>query len=103
MFIAPFQVDVAELTSLDGLFDSLGTDLKFNLWVDTTMAFFEFFFATMLSMAIGFTMSAMNRKVLRIGEFAPARSPMPGGDRRRLCNVLRPAEWLQGKIFAHTT
>lgn len=109
MLIAPFQFDISSAApALGGFFEEFGSDLKLNLWVDTTQAFHEFFFATLLSLTTGMIMTSCCRKVRRTGEWAKERTkkqtdanPLTG--RYRICNQLRPFGWLPGKIYAHST
>jgi hypothetical protein len=91
--------------------------MTFNLWIDVTPAYQEFFLATFLSLVCGLTISAANRKVEKLGEYAPERMHtvfvgegrgLEGAGRRRLCNILRPPDmgpWgvLAGKLYAHST
>jgi len=105
MMICPFHANISSFGPVRPVFEEIDSDLVFNLWVDVTGAFHEYFAATLISLIAGLSISAANRKVLKIGEYAPERKHTVAiaSGRRRLCNYTRPDDWVAGKLYAHSS
>merc|ERR1719265_1540179 len=75
-------------------------DGRFFVYIDSTLVFFIFVLATITSLVIGHVMCGVNRFVNKTGEWGvPAE--YGGGGPRRLCNVLRPPGFHEGRAYAY--
>eukprot|EP00929_Paragymnodinium_shiwhaense_P028983 TRINITY_DN16711_c0_g1_i1.p1 TRINITY_DN16711_c0_g1~~TRINITY_DN16711_c0_g1_i1.p1 ORF type:complete len:1154 (-),score=160.20 TRINITY_DN16711_c0_g1_i1:262-3723(-) len=103
VFSVAFKIDLGlDLKTLPPevkeAFKDLGQDPLVRVMVVPAFGFHAFLIATIASLALGMVLTATNRYALRIGEFSQTSDSTGGG---RLCNVLRPANYWYGKVFAY--
>lgn len=83
------------------MFREIDATAELRVYVEPLFSFYCFLVATIGSLILGHVMTACHRYALQIGEFGEAEGYGESGEeRRRLCNVLRPEGYAQGKVFA---
>jgi len=106
LFMVAFRFDLSGLRAASplvaGLFEELGSDAKFSIFIQATRGFHLFLAGTLLSLVLGHLMTACHRYALEVGEYAPRH--FGGRDTfdtatSRVCMTLRPSGKVAGRAF----
>jgi len=105
LFMVAFRFSLSAIDTpseaVNDLFRELGTTAELTVYVDPLASFHIFLVATLSSLVLGHVMTACHRYAHKICEFGvPEVYCGPFGQRRRLCNILRPPG-PRGKIFVY--
>lgn len=97
-----FELPAAGTPILEDIFAAAEGTGEFRIYVEPGLGFYMFLIATISSFVLGHLMTYAHRYAYKVGECGRHEEYGVGREsRRRLYEVLRPADRLKGKIFAH--